>query len=596
MAKREEQQFGNYQLLKLLSQNDFAEVYLGEHIRLDTKAIIKLLHANVALDEVAVFHHLVHRNIVRVLDFGMEASTGNPYLIMDYSPNGTLRERHPEGTRLPLPTMVAYVRQIAAALQYAHDKGVVHLDVKPENILIGQNDELLLSDFSIARQSPTGSTSYYMAPEQIEGNPGPASDQYALAMMVYEWLYGQPPSRGSDASGQRQHMHGRVPSLSKQFSISPAVERVVLKALARRPKQRFASVGAFAIALERSAVTSGAISRRAVLFGVGGSALASIGIWLLARTLISEKSSHYATSSSAPTPQPEGKLYLTYRGHSNFVWGGVAWSPNGKRIASGSSDQTVQVWDAADGGNVFTYRGHANIVLAVAWSPDGKRIASANGLTVQVWDAADGGNVIIYRGHKNAVLVVAWSPDGKRIASASADGTVQVWDAADGGNAFIYRGHPSYVAGMAWSPDGKRIASGGDDQTVQVWDAADRGNVIVYRGHASYVTGIAWSPDGKRVASGSDDSTVHIWDIANGSAFIYTGHSNFVNTVAWSPDAKRIASGSSDQTVQVWDAANGKNAFIYRGHSNDLLDVAWSPDSKRIASASRDKTVQVWQA
>src|SRR5260370_252955 len=162
--------------------------------------------------------------------------------------------------------------------------------------------------------------------------------------------------------------------------------------------------------------------------------------------------SQSATSSSLGTP------HYTYRGHSASV-NAVAWSTDGKRIVSGSNDGTVQVWDAANGGNVFIYRGHTDHVNAVPWSPDGKRIASgSDDHTVQVWDAANGRHVFTYRGHTDAVWGVAWSPDGKQIVSGSGnidngrgDTTAQGWDAAHGGNAFIYRGHSGPVWTAAWS-------------------------------------------------------------------------------------------------------------------------------------------------
>src|SRR5262249_9208018 len=143
-----------------------------------------------------------------------------------------------------------------------------------------------------------------------------------------------------------------------------------------------------------------------------------------------------------PTPLPLGTTFFTYRGHSDFV-NAVAWSPDGKRIASASNDETVQVWGATDGGNVYTYRGHLGKgfslgLQTVAWSPDGKRIASGDLLSsVQVWNVGDGS--LVYTNDASSSTDVAWSPDGARIA-ASGDG-VQVWDAADGGNVYTYRGH-----------------------------------------------------------------------------------------------------------------------------------------------------------
>src|SRR5437764_1884014 len=155
MADRVGQQLGNYRLVRLLGQGGFAEVYLGEHIHLGTQSAIKLLHTQLAGEDIDLFRReartiaqLVHPHIVRVFDFGIEGET--PFLIMDYAPNGTVRNRHPKGTVLPLPTILSYVKQVADALQYAHDEHFIHRDVKPENLLIGRRQEVLLSDFGVA--------------------------------------------------------------------------------------------------------------------------------------------------------------------------------------------------------------------------------------------------------------------------------------------------------------------------------------------------------------------------------------------------------------------------------------------------------------
>ena len=212
------------------------------------------------------------------------------------------------------------------------------------------------------------------------------------------------------------------------------------------------------------------ISRRTVLRWTGLAVVGVAGGGLLL-SACSKQPGVSPASTPSPTPLPVGTTLYTYRGHSSGV-GVVAWSPDGKRIASGSADNTVQVWNATDGGNVFTYPGHTDSVPSVAWSPDGKRIASGGAdVTVQVWDATTGGHVYTYGGHANAVEAVAWSPDGKRIASGGDDKTVQVWDATSGGHVYTYRGHSDWVTAVAWSPDGKRIASGGIDHTVQVWQA-----------------------------------------------------------------------------------------------------------------------------
>src|SRR5581483_2073833 len=265
VSDREGQQVGNYQLIRMLGRGTFADVYLGQHIHLHTQAAVKMLHerlestdAHSFLNEARIIAHLRHAHIVRVLDFGVEDIT--PFLVMDYIPNGNLRQRYPKGTPVPLDIVVSYARQIADALQYAHRQRLIHRDIKPENILLADNHEVLLSDFGIAILAPhTGSqpghdaagTVAYMAPEQFQGHPGPASDQYALGVVVYEWLCGDRPFHGSLSEIAIKHALVPPPSLCERMpTLPPAVEQVVLRALAKDPKQRFADTLAFAGALE----------------------------------------------------------------------------------------------------------------------------------------------------------------------------------------------------------------------------------------------------------------------------------------------------------------------------------------------------------
>src|SRR5437588_3980176 len=270
-GEREGQRLGNYRLVRLLGHGGFADVYLGEHVYLKTPAAVKLLQMKVAskdaregfLKEAQTIARLNHPNIVRILDFGVERKT--PFLVMDYAPNGTLRQRYPNGTQLPLTTIISYARQIADALQYSHEEKVIHRDIKPENMLVGRRNEVLLSDFGIALATQAShyqsaqdivGTVAYMAPEQIQGQPLPASDQYALAVVIYEWLCGELPFHGSFKELCTQHLFATPPPLrEKVATISPDVERVVMTALAKDPRQRFPHVEAFANALEEASRT-----------------------------------------------------------------------------------------------------------------------------------------------------------------------------------------------------------------------------------------------------------------------------------------------------------------------------------------------------
>src|SRR5450432_818166 len=259
------QHVGNYRLVQLLGTGGFAEVYLGMHVHLNTHVAVKLLHTRLANEDVEDFRReaqmiakLMHPNIIRVLDFGVEANT--PYLVMDYAPDGTLRQRHPKGSIIAPQLVIGYVRQIAEALQHAHELRLIHRDVKPENMLLGRNNEVLLSDFGIAlaaqssqyqsTQNIAGTISY-MAPEQIQAHPRPASDQYSLGVVVYEWLSGNRPFQGSFTEIAVKHaMAPPAPLRERLPYLPPAVEEVVMIALAKDPHRRFVNVRAFAQAFE----------------------------------------------------------------------------------------------------------------------------------------------------------------------------------------------------------------------------------------------------------------------------------------------------------------------------------------------------------
>lgn len=233
------QQFGNYRLVRRLGEGGFADVYLGQHVLIATQqAAIKILHLT-DIDEQQFRQEaertaaLRHPHIVRLYDFNIQQ--GIPFLVLDYAPNGSLA-RH-RGQQVPLDTIIQYLKHIAPALQYAHDNNVIHRDIKPDNILIGSQGELLISDFGIAVISKTGHTSLqtsydvsgtpeYMAPETFQGKLEKASDQYAIGIMIYSWLCGKLPfTQGNFMQIGYQHTHEPVPLLREQV---PGISLVLL--------------------------------------------------------------------------------------------------------------------------------------------------------------------------------------------------------------------------------------------------------------------------------------------------------------------------------------------------------------------------------
>ena len=287
---------------------------------------------------------------------------------------------------------------------------------------------------------------------------------------------------------------------------------------------------------------------------------------------------------------------VTLRGHLDQVRA-AAFSPDGRRIVTGSNDSTAIVWDAASGKELLTLKGHLSGVNSVAYSPDGRRIVTGSqDSTAKVWEAATGRELLTLKGHGAGVRSVAWSRDGGRIVTGSEDRSAKVWDAATGKELLTLKGHSDLVSSAAFSPDGQRIATAGKDATAKVWDAASGQELFTLKGHTAWINSVAFSPDGQRIVTGSADGTAKVWEVPTEAPLTFRADAAEVLAVAFSADGKRLATGGVDQTARVWDVVTGKRLLTLEGHIRPVRGVAFSADGRLIATASGDHTARLWDA
>jgi WD40 repeat protein len=304
--------------------------------------------------------------------------------------------------------------------------------------------------------------------------------------------------------------------------------------------------------------------------------------------------SFLALYAAPPLFAAEPRLTATIDGHPQGSMC-MIFSPDGKLLASGSSEKTIALYGVAAGKQVALLEGHGEQVTCLAFSPDGSTLVSGSSdKLIKVWDVATGNNTTTLEGHSAHVRALAVSPDGKTLASGSADAQIKIWDLATGKNTATYKASGIGITSLAFSPDGRTLASGGGGNTVQLWKIADGTSATLINENAEYAPRpiVVFSPDGKTMASGGlCTRNIRLWDVATGKALgSLTPKENpefGVNSLTFSADGKALCSANQLGNFSVWDLATMQVKTQVTIRDSDACPLAISPGGKTVASESR---------
>ena len=693
------QQIGQYEVLEELGHGGMGVVYKARQKGLNRIVALKMISSPHAgprerarfRAEAEAAARLQHPNIVQIHEVG--SHDGQPYLTMELVEGQSLDERLAEGP-LSAETSAKLVQTMARAVHAAHQHGIVHRDLKPANILLAVSsqpsamsederttdsklkaDSLSLTaftpkitDFGLAKQLPmvdadhdprdaltqTGAvlgTPSYMTPEQVDAKAdliGPATDVYALGVILYEAVTGRVPFRADTPLETLEQVRSQnpLPPTRLKPKLPRDLETICLKCLQKEPWERYASAALLADDLERflagEAIRARPIgswerltkwARRrpviATLIAIVGivAMLGFAGVtwqWQRAEKLRDRAEENEETAVAA---QAKAELALQAeeaqrkRAEHLLYFHEVALA-----YREFSSQNVVRAQQLLDGtrpelrhwewrylhrlcnADRQTMSGHAASVRYVCFSPDGKLLASCSGVwgvdrpgDIKVWNASTGEEVYTLDGHGSSIVSVAFSPDGKLLASAGFNRRlpepveVKLWDMATGTEIHSIR-DAGNVRSVAFSPDGRFLGLGGSG-VVQLYDSATWNAVPTFAGHRRFAFRISFNPDGTQVASvGDQDGSARVWDTSSGRELIAIEGLGRVWCVGFSPDGGRLAVGTYSGKVLIWNVPDDKEIARYHTRAGAVTSVEFSPDGRWLAVTGADGGTQIWDA
>ena len=649
---------GPYRVLKVLGAGGMGVVFQAEDPPLKRLVALKVMKPAMAASESArrrflreaqLIATLSHDHIVTIHQVGEDRRV--PFLAMQFLHGETLADRLKREGPLQPGEVLRIGRETALGLAAAHEKGLIHRDIKPGNVWLearpgepgtsATGGRVKLLDFGLARaardqaqltqQGAILGTPAYMAPEQAGGAAvDTRCDLFSLGCVLYHMGTGRPPFTGADTLATLLSVAATQPVPPRELNpaVPAALSDLVVRLLAKDPAGRPASAAAVVEAIKvieaglipsetgggppgkgagetlptEARPRNSALRRRALLIAAGVLLLAVGG--LVAQQIvirITDKQGGVKEIEIGPEDKVEILPQQLPANHPKPALPGpeqVLIRPEPLDLPAGaplSAAALVTRPAALAGAHSWTLetRGHRGEVLGLAFRGDGRILATAgDDGTVRLWEADTGRLLRALVGHGSAVPAVTWSPDGKMLASASRDGTVRFWDAEMGRPLHTLAGHGRPVLDVAWSPDGKTLATC-DPIAPRLWDVESGRLLETLHGHTSQVSAVAWSPDGKTLASAGDDKTVRLWETATGRPLRTLPVDQAAEQwLAFSPDGKTLA-GTGVGTLRLWQTDSGR--LLLQLPCPTTNNVAWSPDSKTLALGSESFfTMYLW--
>jgi WD40 repeat protein len=645
---------GRYRILRTLGTGGMGAVYEAEQENPRRTVALKVVRPGVVSPDLVrrftreahLLGRLHHPGIAQVYEAGL-AADGQPFFAMELI-HGLPLVEYARQHRLDTSARLGLLAQVCDAVQHAHDRGIIHGDLKPDNILVDETGQPKVLDFGVARvtdadlQTATGRTEVgqligtlaYMSPEQIEADPATLdrrSDVYALGVILFELLAERLPYDVSHLPviEAARVVHEREPlrlgSVNALFRGD--VEIIAAKALAKEKAWRYAAAAELAADIRRYLSQEPILARppsalyhlrkfarrhKALVGGAAAVLVALVG-GLVATTTFALREAEqrhradeerdralretYRARVAAAAAALRDHDVVTAASHLNAAPDALRdWE---SRHFHSRLDDSAAVFPAPAGGLQWLASGPKELrPRTVATDADGQlSIVDETGVVqLRRTPAANGWPRTLVVSPDQKRLAVAWGPVGG--AGDAREGALWIYDLSSGEPQSARDSQREYLNGLAFSPDGTRVA-GATRGTVRLWDAKTGAAIGVVLEHPDVVYGVAFDPDGRRVATACEDSKVRLWDAATGAAIgaPLSGHTAKVFGVAFAPDGARVVSASADGTVRQWDAATGQPIGVpYRGHGHEVWTAVYNPDGCRVASGGQDGTVRLWQA